>query len=71
MNQKLPAAVYLPFVNSAIRNYAVLHIPVKEVRVFQTKERSPFVVCIEVFRPDELCAFVVNEKDPRRRKSIL
>ena len=54
MNQFLPAAVYIPFVGSAIRNYAVLHIPVSEVRVFQTKERSPFVICLEVFRPDEL-----------------
>ena len=62
MNQFLPAAVYIPFVGSAIRNYAVLHIPVSEVRVFQTKERSPFVICLEVFRPDELNQYSETQK---------
>ena len=37
-----------------MRNHAVLHICVDECRVWQTKERSPFLICIEVFRPDEL-----------------
>ncbi len=67
----MPAAVYVPFVNSAIRNYAVLHIPVSELKVFQTKERAPFVICIEIYRPDELCAYVEQKDDPRRRKSIM
>lgn len=34
MNQHLPASVYIPFVNHSIRNFAVLHIPVNECRVF-------------------------------------
>lgn len=54
LNRCLPAAVYIPFVNSSMRNYAVLHIAVEEAKVFQTKERAPLLLCIEVFRPDEL-----------------
>jgi len=34
LNHHLPAAVYLPFVNSSTRNYAVLHIPPNESGVF-------------------------------------
>jgi len=42
LNGHLPASVYIPFVNrkfsitlvESIRNYAVLHIPPKESRVF-------------------------------------
>lgn len=37
-----------------MRNYAVLHIAVEEAKVFQTKERAPLLLCIEVYRPDEL-----------------
>jgi hypothetical protein len=46
--------VYIPFVSNSIRNYAVLHIPLSECRVFQTKERAPFMVAVELYRPDEL-----------------
>ena len=34
LNGFLPAAVYLPFVSASARNYAVLHIPTSECRVF-------------------------------------
>jgi mRNA-degrading endonuclease toxin of MazEF toxin-antitoxin module len=34
MNQHLPASVYVPFVSQSLRNYAVLHIPVSEVKIF-------------------------------------
>lgn len=54
INQHLPANVYIPFVNSSLRNHAVLHIPANECHVFQTKERAPFLICIELYRPDEL-----------------
>ena len=54
LNTHLPASVYIPFVNNSARNYAVLHIAPLESRVFQTKARSPYMVCIEVYRPDEL-----------------
>ncbi len=53
INQKLPAAVYIPFVQESIRNYAVLNIIVSETKVFSTKERAPFYICIEIYRPNE------------------
>jgi hypothetical protein len=55
VNRKLPASVYIPFVKSQTRSCAILHIPVSEAKVFVTKERAPFLVCIEIYRPyDEL-----------------
>ena len=53
INMHLPSAVYIPFVNASMRNYVVLHIKVMEAKVFVTKERAPFLICIEVFRPEE------------------
>jgi hypothetical protein len=46
--------VYIPFVNGSLRNYAILNIVVEESRLFLTKERAPFMICLEVFRPDEI-----------------
>ena len=57
INQHLPASVYIPFVNNSIRNYAVLHIAISECRVFQTKERSPCLIAVELYRPDELTLY--------------
>jgi hypothetical protein len=37
-----------------MRNHAVLNIVVNEARIFQTKERAPLLLCIEVFRPNEI-----------------
>jgi phosphatidylinositol 4-kinase len=54
INTHLPASVYVPFVQNSTRNYCVLHIPTGEARVFQTKERAPIMLCIEVFRPEEM-----------------
>ena len=54
LNKQLPAAVYLPFVNQSMRNYAVLHIVAEETRIFKTKERCPLLLCIEVYRPTEI-----------------
>jgi phosphatidylinositol 4-kinase len=53
VNQKLPACAYLPFSDSKIRNSFVLHIPVSEAKVFTTKERAPYLICLEVFSPYE------------------
>ncbi|KRX08529.1 Protein kinase-like domain [Pseudocohnilembus persalinus] len=53
MNQNLPAAVYVPFTSNSVRNYAVLNIVVRESKVFSTKERTPFYICLEIFRPEE------------------
>lgn len=60
INQELPASVYIPFVSNSIRNYAVLHIPLSECRVFQTKERAPFMIAVELYRPDELNLYSAN-----------
>jgi len=54
MNEYLPASVYLPFVNNALRNYCVLNIVESESRLFLTKERAPFMICLEIYRPEEL-----------------
>ena len=40
--------------HGSIRNYAVLHIPPNEGIVFETKERAPFLICIELYRPEEI-----------------
>ena len=53
INEKLPAAVYIPFITNSIRNYAILNIIGSESRVFSTKERAPFYICIEIYRPEE------------------
>ena len=53
INTKLPSAVYVPFVSSGLRNYCVLNICVEETRLFVTKSRAPFMVCLEVYRPEE------------------
>jgi hypothetical protein len=54
LNHYLPAAVYIPFCQESLRNYAVLHIQTEEVAVFQTKSRAPYMVTIELYRPDEM-----------------
>ena len=51
VNSKLPSCVYIPFSNPKIRESFILHIPVQEAKVFTTKERAPYFICIEVFQP--------------------
>jgi hypothetical protein len=77
VNQRLPASVYLPFVNSTIRNYTVLHIVIDEAKVFQTKERAPLLLCIEAFRPEAELEILLNGKkgkkannDPAREERL-
>ena len=62
LNQHLPASVYIPFVQNSTRNFCVLHIPPEEARVFQTKERAPIMLAIEVYRPDEMLRIVKKNK---------
>ena len=52
MNLRLPAAVYVPFNKDQIRNYVILNLVINESRVFSTKMRSPFSICIELYRPE-------------------
>jgi len=54
INANLPSIVYVPFVHNSYRNYTVLNIAVEESRLFLTKQRAPYLVCVEVFRPEEL-----------------
>ena len=53
VNLLLPACAYIPFSNIRTRNSFVLQIPVSEAKVFTTKERAPYLICIEVFNPYE------------------
>ena len=54
LNKQLPAQVYIPFVNNSMRNHAVLNIVVEDAIIFQTKERAPLLLCLEVYRPNEV-----------------
>jgi hypothetical protein len=44
---------YWVFLDS-IRNHAILSIVPEECYVYQTKERCPFYLCVELFRPEEI-----------------
>ena len=67
VNRRLPAAIYIPFVNSTIRNYTVLHIVIEEAKVFQTKERAPLLLCIEAYRPEaELEIYLESKKSKKK-----
>jgi hypothetical protein len=61
INRMLPSQIYIPFVNKSMRNYAVLNICVEEAKIFQTKERAPVLLCIEVYRPIEITIDEPNE----------
>ena len=54
INEGLPANVYVPFVNNNWRNYAVLNICEDESKLFFTKTRAPYLVCLEIYRPEEI-----------------
>mmetsp|Transcript_15279 Transcript_15279/g.14842 ORF Transcript_15279/g.14842 Transcript_15279/m.14842 type:complete len:298 (-) Transcript_15279:1202-2095(-) len=66
INKRLPASVYVPFVNQSIRNHSVLHLPPNETRIFQTKERTNFMVSVELFRPDEISIYSSREDDEEK-----
>ena len=54
LNASLPSNVYIPFVNEQIRSYIVLNIPVKETKVFVTKDKAPYLIAVELFDPLEI-----------------
>jgi hypothetical protein len=39
---------------ASIRNHALLNIAFEDSRLFITKERAPFMICLELYRPEEL-----------------
>ena len=58
----------------------MLHIPPNEARVFETKERAPYMICIEIYRPEEIsiastssshseASFDIKVEAPRRKIS--
>lgn len=60
MNLKLPACVYVPFTKSksmvysdSNQYYNVVNIVVEETKIFSTKMRAPFYICLEVYNPIE------------------
>lgn len=65
INKFLPSAVYIPFVSESLRNYAVLNIVTSESRLFLTKTRAPFMICLELFRPDEIMT-AAKEKEEKK-----
>jgi hypothetical protein len=54
VNKTLPSNVYIPFLSDAIRNYAIVHVPVSETKIFRTKTRAPYMITVELIRIDEL-----------------
>jgi len=55
MNKSLPATTYMPILSSTFaRNFMILNIAYPESRLFITAEKAPFLICIEVFQPQEL-----------------
>jgi len=53
VNYKLPSLVYVPFVKDGLRNYCVLNIVVEQTKIFSTKERYPYCITLELYRPEE------------------
>ena len=53
INEGLPADVYIPFITQSTRNHAVLGIFAEESRIFVTRQRAPYMICVELYRPEE------------------
>ena len=58
INKNLPATVYIPFLSKLHRNHIVLNICEQESRLFITAEKAPFLICVEVFQPQELEIYI-------------
>jgi len=46
INLKLPACVYIPFVKDSDQYFNILNIVFEETRIFSTKQRAPFYICL-------------------------
>ncbi len=49
MNHRLPATIYIPFTNQCYQDLNIVNIVSDEARVFSTKERAPYYICLESF----------------------
>jgi len=58
INKSLPAATYVPILSNFQRNYMVLNVAHQESRLFITAEKAPFLICVEVFQPQELELYI-------------
>lgn len=58
INKNLPATAYVPILSKLHRNYMALNIAEQESRLFITAEKAPFLICVEVFQPQELELYV-------------
>lgn len=53
MNQGLPSFVFVPCQKQTIRNMCIMFIEVDETRIFQTKTKTNFTVCLQLVKPEE------------------
>ncbi|CAG9329930.1 PI4KB_9 [Blepharisma stoltei] len=63
VNLMLPASVQVPFPGKVPKNCAILHIPPSEIKVFETKERAPYLICVEIFDPEEEKKILEEEEE--------
>lgn len=63
INMMLPAYVQIPFAGKIPRSCVILHIPPSELKVFETKERAPYLLCIEIYDPEEEAKMPIDEED--------
>lgn len=49
-----------------MRHYSILNIVVQETKIFSTKERAPFYICIEVYNVEKE---ENKHEDKRERKN--
>ena len=49
MNRRLPATIYIPFTKESYQDLNIINIVCTEAKVFNTKERAPFYICLESF----------------------
>ena len=54
INKGLPSNIYIPFVNNSWRNYTILNICENESKLFLTNTRAPYLICLEIYRPEEI-----------------
>ena len=45
----MPATVYIPFTSECYQDMNIIGIALNESRVFSTKERAPYYICLESF----------------------
>ena len=70
LNRNLPSNVYIPFTSGRIRNYLVCRIPLSETRIIKTKERSPFMITVELIKIEEL-VYRKETKSKKKKEYIL